>query len=395
MFASANTPNGQLTRLVFISFGLILGFFALWLIRDIALLTLTAIIIAILLTTPVRFFVRHGVSRPFAVLLTLMLMVAVLVISTSLLLPDLFEQFRLLAVKIIPDASARLQEELQPAKLTARFPFLKDVDLTGLSNQLSQQLVGGLADITLRVFPFVGSLASALLSILVIIFLAVYFIADPGTHQRGVLKLVPLRYRHRAREIMVRLDETLRRFLQAQIVLMLLIGFTTALALGFLNVPLAGALGTITGLFSFVPNFGPLIALIPTIAVAILNAPERVLLVIFIFFLIQFIYSQVVTPLLFGQEINMPPAIILLSQIVGGIFFGFLGLLLAVPLAAIVMVLIREIYVKDILGDVGRDELETMEMHTMPAPEPAKASGAVSLSSPASSSAPSSALDKS
>jgi predicted PurR-regulated permease PerM len=123
-----------------------------------------------------------------------------------------------------------------------------------------------------------------------------------------------------------------------------------------IGVPFAGALGIITGLFSFVPNFGPLVSLIPIIAVAIVNTPDKIGLIIVVFYVLQFILGNLITPLLLGQEINLPPAIILLSQIIAGIFFGFLGLLLAVPLAAILVLLIREIYIKDILGDVDPDD---------------------------------------
>ncbi len=183
-----------------------------------------------------------------------------------------------------------------------------------------------------------------------------YFVADPDLHERGLLKMMPIRYRGRGFEILLKLDSTLRKFLQAQVLLMLLIGVTTGAALALIGVPLAGALGTITGLLAFIPNFGPLVALVPIIAVALINTPDQLLLIIVVFYVLQFLMSQIIAPILMGQEVNLPPAIILLSQIIAGIFFGFLGLLLSVPLAAIVVVLVREIYIKDILGDHGPEK---------------------------------------
>jgi len=119
-------------------------------------------------------------------------------------------------------------------------------------------------------------------------------------------------------------------------------------------------------LFSFVPNFGPLIALIPTLAVAILNTPQQLILVLLVFFGIQTIVSQIAAPLMIGNELNMPPALILLSQLFAGIFFGFLGLLLSVPLAIIVIVLVKEVYVHDILGDTDRGgKRTTLEVEAM------------------------------
>lgn len=347
--------DGSVSRWVLLVLALVITLLALWLTREVVLLTLTAVIFAILLTTPVRFFVRHGVRRPIAILLTVVLIMAVIVLSVALLLPDLFEQFRILVVQTLPRAGEVLQQELRPEVLAQRYPFLqdviRDVNLTELANQISQQLVSGLATATGQVFPFLGNLVSTMVSILIVIFLSLYFVADPDTYWRGMLKLVPLFYRPRAREILLKLDYILRQFLQAQLVLMLLTGALTALALALLRLPLAGVLGVITGLFSFVPNFGPLIALIPIIAVAIINSPDQLLLVLIIFFGVQTLMGQIIAPLMFGQETQLAPAVVLLSQIISSVFFGFLGLLLSVPLAAILIVLVREIYVRDVLGD--------------------------------------------
>ncbi len=356
MAAASNIQNGQLVRWVLVTFIVALLFVAIWLIRDILMLTLTAVIFAELLTTPVRFLVRRGVRRPVAVLLTMVLVIVLIAAATALLLPGLLDQFRDLVVRYIPAAAEQLQRELQPQNLIARFPFLEGLDLKSVTDQVSTQFLGGLANLSTQVFPFFGSLASVVLSILIVMFLAVYFIADPGTHERGLLKLTPIRYRPRAQEILVKLDTVLRKFLQAQVVLMMLTGVLTIIALWVLGMPLAGVLGTITGLFSFVPNFGPLLALVPILAVAIINVPTQVGLIVLVFYVLQFLVSQLLAPLLLGQEVNLPPAMILLSQIIAGIFFGFLGLLLSVPLAAIIVVLVREIYVRDILGDVEGGE---------------------------------------
>ncbi|MFN7210373.1 MAG: AI-2E family transporter [Aggregatilineales bacterium] len=356
MFPIETRPSDtNIGRWLLAAFALTIALLAIWLIRDVLLLALTAIIFAILLTTPIRFFVRHGVHRTAAVLLTIFLIGLVVSTTSALVLPGLFEQFRILVVQTLPSAGQVLQRELSPENLTLRFPFLRDfltdVSLADLANQLSQQIINSLATVSGQVFPFVSNLFSVLFSLLIIIFLSIYFVADPDPHWRGMLRLVPMGYRQRAREILLSLDHTLRQFLQMQIALMILTGVLTTIAMLVLGLPLAGVLGVISGLFSFVPNFGPLVALVPVLAVTILNSPEKVLLVVLVYFGIQFIVGQIVAPLLLGNEIKLPPAIILLSQIIFGIFFGFLGLLLSVPLAAIAVVLVREVYVRDVLGD--------------------------------------------
>lgn len=350
---SNNAHVGQTTQWVLITLIVVILFAAIWLVRDIVMLTLTAVIFSVLLTTPVRFFVRRGMMRSFAVILTFVLLLAAIVVTIVLLLPGLLIEFGKL-ITTINDAANQLTQALQSGKWVEQLPIPPGLKISDLTSQISTQLVSSIGDITSRVGPFVGGLANVLLNILIIVFLALYFVADPGSHVRGMIKLMPLRYRPRAREILNELDKTLRRFLQAQIVLMVFGGVSTGIALLLMGIPLAGALGTITGLLSFIPNFGPLMALIPILAVVLINASDKVLLVVGVFYAIQFVQGQIVTPLLIGQEMNLSPAVILLSQIIAGIFFGFLGLLLSVPLAAIVVVLVREIYVKDILGDAER-----------------------------------------
>lgn len=357
--------NVRVVRWMLIAFGLTLGLIGLWLIKDIVMLTLTAIIFSILLTSPIRFFVRRGLSRPLAVILTIILIIVVISAVTALVLPGLLEQFRILAVQTIPSAWNLLQRELQPEVLTERYPFLRGL-VDDLPRQLNDQMGSMLSTLGGQLFPFLGNVVSTVVSVIIVIFLSLYFIADPGTHWRGMLRLVPIPYRPRARQILAKLDLALRRFLQAQIILMLLAGTATGIALTLMRVPLSGALGVITGLFSFVPNFGPIIALIPIVAVAIINTPDRVFLLLVIFFAIQFVVSQVVTPLLLGAEINLAPAMILLSQIIAGVFFGFLGVLLSAPLAAIVTVVVREVYIRDVLGDTDFGQRRTAEIPLVP-----------------------------
>jgi len=370
---------GQITRWVLIAFGVIILAIALWIVRDILMLTLCSVIVALLLTAPVRFLVRLGVPRSMAVLLTLVLVLFLVVLVAALLLPGLIDQFRQL-VNVFQQAlnpnsytlgapvlqseglTIILRRAMQPTYTTINLLVLPGVDLSGIATQLYSQLANGIANIPAQIFPFVGSVASTLLSILVILFMGLYLVADPEVYVNGMIRLVPKWYRGRARQIVEKLEIALRNFLQAQVLLMALTGVSTAIGLALLGIPLAGALGTLTGLFSFVPNFGPLAALVPIVAVTLLNAPAKFLSVIAVYYGLQLVLNQLLAPLLVGQEINIPPVVILLAQIIAGIFFGFLGLLLSVPLAAIAVVLVRELYVYDVLGD--------QEAETGPPPKP-------------------------
>ena len=123
------------------------------------------------------------------------------------------------------------------------------------------------------------------------------------------------------------------------------------MGLAIIGVEQWAALGVLAGVLSFIPNFGPLLALIPSIAVAIIQAPENTFWVIIIIYGMSFLQSQIVGPLLANESMKLAPVLILIGQIVFGVFFGFLGIMLAVPLTALGVVLISEMYIKDFLGD--------------------------------------------
>ena len=120
-----SSANNAVMRGILFTFALGLSLIALWQVRDIIMLSLTAVIIAILLTSPIRFFMRHGLRRWMAVVLSLTLILFTISFVTALILPSLLEQFRILAVQTIPSAWELIQKELQPEVLTARYPFLQ------------------------------------------------------------------------------------------------------------------------------------------------------------------------------------------------------------------------------------------------------------------------------
>ena len=136
---------------------------------------------------------------------------------------------------------------------------------------------------------------------------------------------------------------------------MVFVGVATWIGLTLLGLDEALALGVIAGVLAFVPTFGTLIAVILSVAVGILQQPQNVGWIIVVTYAISLIQSQVISPLLVAGRINIPPIMVLLGQIIAAVFFGFLGILLAVPLTAILVVLVEEIYIKDVLGEREKD----------------------------------------
>jgi predicted PurR-regulated permease PerM len=350
---------------------------AIWEIRSILMLSVAAVLLTVFATMPVRFLSKLGLGRGLSILASVLGGIALLVLLFLLVFPTLFTQFQVLFTDVVPRGVEQAIELWNSGQVYEQIPFLEDVlqdfELNDdVINQAIGQISTALSRVGGSVIPLIGGVASSILSFLIIVFVGMYLITEPDRYINGVIALTPLWYRDRMREILILLDDTVRSWLRITGASMFITGAGTAIGLALIGIEQWAALGVLAGVLSFIPNFGPIIALIPSIAVAIVQAPEYVLLVIVIIYGVSFVQSQVVGPILANEGMNLAPVLILIGQIVFGVFFGFLGIMLAVPLTAMFVVLVQEIYVKDVLGDHGtakQEKLTDSHMELEPSPD--------------------------
>ena len=180
----------------------------------------------------------------------------------------------------------------------------------------------------------------------IIILLGIFFTASPKLYKEGFLKLIPPSNKLLARTVVERISQVLKGWLKGTMLSMVLITILITLGLSVMAIPVALALGLITGLLKIVPNFGSLAAMIPGVLLALTISTETAIITVFIYVVSQAIVSNIVTPLIQKRMINLPPALTIISQVIMGTLSGVLGIILAVPLLAIVIILVDELYVK-------------------------------------------------
>ena len=188
-------------------------------------------------------------------------------------------------------------------------------------------------------------------SLYVIIFMGILILASPQAYVDGILHLVPRDRRDRVNEVLNILGETLRSWLTGKLLSMLIVAVFTWIGLWIVGIPLALILGIIAGLLAFVPNFGPLAALLFGVLIAATQGPDKMLWTAAVYTIVQVIESNLITPVIQQRQVSLPMALILFAQLVLGVYTGVLGLVLATPVFAIIMVLIKTFYVEDVLGD--------------------------------------------
>jgi len=381
-------PNAAPTRWVLIVVTILITLVALWTIRSILLLTLASVILVVMFTIPMRFLARYKVRRSLSIVLSVIFIGIVFGLLSRVMLPTIGEQFFTLFTRTIPEGIGRLVEPrplpyvgliglsenpiapLALAEQRLQFagnfifevigPLITSIQLdSGQALDLAQQAVNAIGQLSVSVLPLVGDVASIALGVLIVIFMSLYFLAAPKSYVDGIVRLFPVWYRDRVRTILDRMYQALRTWLEGTFISMIFVAFCTWFGLTLLGIPQAAALGVLAAMLSFVPNFGQLVAGLTAFVVGVVQAPDRAGWLLVVVYLVSFIQSQIFTPLLFAESLRIPPVLVLLGQIVCGALFGFLGVLMAVPITSIAIILIEEVYIKDVLGDKTESPLKT------------------------------------
>lgn len=322
--------------------------YILWQIRLILLLFLTAIVLATALNQAVQNL--QGIvsmKRWLSVLIVLTTVLLLVVLFSLIVVPPLVQQFDQLT-QLIPigieriGAWIRQTQDFLPQAIADNFrQFI---------NQFFQSPRSIISRLFGNFFAIFSNTLSVVLDSFLVTVLTIMLLASPLSYRSVFLALSPASYRDRFDEILDQCESSLGGWAIGIIFNMSVITVLSGLGLWILGVPLALVNALIAGALTFIPNFGPVLSVIPPAIIALIDSPWKALAVIVLYVAIQQIESNLLTPLVMRRQVALLPAFTLLAQVGFAAFFGFLGLFLALPLAIVGQVLIREIVVKDMLN---------------------------------------------
>lgn len=330
-------------RAVAITAAVLLAGYAL---RDVLLLAFAALLLACAL---------RGASAQLSRILPigprwgLLIVVLALILAAALLVwwrgPEIADQLNTLTGQLRTEARGLWQHIDDTKWGSTLFGHLRDDLPTALGS-----LGGYITGVASSTFGIVGSL-------LLIAVTAIFLALSPKTYLDGAVRLLPPAARPRGRDVLLETGDTMQLWFIGQLVDMLAVTILVGVGLYILGVPLVLALALFAGLLNFIPFIGALAGAIPAILVALGQSPTLALWVAGLFLVVQTLEGNLIAPLIQKRTVSLPPALTIFSQTILGTLFGPLGLILATPIMAAVMTVVRKAYVETVLEN-GDQKLE-------------------------------------
>ncbi|MEO1131622.1 MAG: AI-2E family transporter [Cyanobacteria bacterium J06639_1] len=320
-----------------------------WQVKTLLLVMFAAIVLAVALDSLARLLMRLFplLRRQVAIFLAVATVFTAALVLGLLVIPPLVEQFGTF-VNLIPVAIDRIETLVYSA--ADRLPTdLELPSLNELFNTLFNTLSPQIADLVSQSVQIFRTSLSAAIGVFLFIILTILLLLDPPAYTEAFVSIFPHFYRDRVRFILQRCETSLRGWVLGALINSAFIAILSGIGLWLLGVPLVLANAAIAGILNFIPNIGPSLSVIPPIVVALTVAPWKVSFVVLLYFGLQQVESAVLTPYVMSRQVSLLPGFILLAQLLFATFFGFLGLFLALPLAAVLQVWIQEVVIHDVM----------------------------------------------
>jgi predicted PurR-regulated permease PerM len=317
-----------------------------WTVSDVLLLLFIAVLVSLYLGSVTDAIVRRiPVPRALAFAAAIALTLAAIYGLGAILVPLVVDQTRQLAGRL-PDYVSAWQAWL--ARLTAYFPILGG----GPGDELAGAIVAQVEGLTARLFPTAVNVGHQLVNTVSILVMGIYLALYPSLYREWLIALFPPVHRDTVRDVLGDLARTLRAWIVAQLLAMTILAALTAVGLYLLRVPYWLTFGIFVGAVVVVPFFGTLIGtLLPALFVlggdgfGAFGPGGHFLLVVLLGVVVHIIEGNFVLPLITAKRVEIPPVMSMMAVLIVAKLFGIFGVVVAVPMAAVVMVLIRRVVI--------------------------------------------------
>ena len=329
-------------------FALLLAVYLVYKIAVVVLVLLVTLLFSIIVSAPVDYLGRRGLGRGWGTLLVLGGLAILVGIFGMALAPVVVNQASEL-VEIFPALLESAQDIVVRLQTALGLEPSFRLDPQRLGDTARSFLSGG----ALTTVASVGASVANVVSFGVVIFIAtVYTVARPAPLVNGFVALFPAGERQKVRGVLGDMYAAVQRWFLGQLASMSIIGLLFTIAMFVIGIPFALLFGIFAGLVSFVPYVGPVISVIPPVLLALTGDPIDAVWLLLAYAIIQAIEGNLVQPIVMSRAISLHPTVLVFALLIMGTLFGFIGIFLAVPLVAVLHVLLRELWIErmDVVG---------------------------------------------
>ena len=331
---------GRFLRFVVIIFFLVIIGWLMYKLADLLTVVIVSFLIAYILDPVASFMEAKGLSRSNATAIIFLVFFLIVALNIWLVLPGIFSQLFVLQKQLSSGGTDNMILALQD--------FIKnsvgaiDVD----SIDLKGKMEAFMAAVSAEVMVILSNIGSIISAVAIIPFVVYFFLRDGRNMKKVFISYIPNRYFEITLNIMHKIDGQLGGYLRGQFTEATVVGLLGTIALLILNVKYSIIIGIFAGLANMIPYVGPVAGAVPAIIVTLVNGGSMttIIYIVIAFAIVQFIDNMIVQPIVLSKSVDLHPLIIVFAVLIGGKFFGLLGLLLAVPVAGMIKVTSSEIY---------------------------------------------------
>jgi len=333
--------SNLLLNLAIVAFIIILGLIV-YSLRSVLLPFFLAVLLAYVLLPVVRYFVKKHIPVAFVILIVYLLILLALYLIVFIALPNFMEELENLSI-YLPDMTSQAQgwwDNFRGKIETLALPTSLQNSISSFFSSTEQKMGGFLQSSSFSVSVFLRYLGSFLLAPI----LSYYILRDKEVIKKKLISLLPPGERPELLRISSDINHLIRQFIFGYVLVAFMVGVLTFIALSLMGVKYALLLGMIMGVMDLIPYFGPFIGMIPAVIFALMQSPTLAILVVIVLGAIQQFESVILTPKIVGGRIGLHPLVIIFVVMAAGLWFGILGMILAVPVTAALRLIIAYFY---------------------------------------------------
>lgn len=318
-------------------FGVLIAFILLYMLREVVGVLLFAVVLASAMEPTIRWFQSHRIPRILGTLIIFLVAIAVLFFAVYLLIPLLAEDLQGFTLSY-PIFERQVLRELEAVGSLPFVDFIRE-NARGLLAQPSNYI----SNVSGGVVSFTSSFFGGVFSFVILVVVSFYLAAREKGIEDFIRLVVPLQYESYVVDLWLRSQRKMGQWFRAQLLLGALIGALIYIGLTILGIKYAIVFAFIAAILELVPIVGPILAAVPAVLIAFLQSPFLALMVVILYVVVQQLESHVVVPVVMKSTIGISPIVVVISLLVGAQLAGVIGLLLAVPTAAVVVELLNDL----------------------------------------------------